>query len=93
MIDADIPTIISNLCTLYPLLFVLRGCFFLVSLQLSCVDLLTEAKYAERMRDCPEHAPELMSFVYGGLTIGSLFATATVHWIPPTPCPAALILS
>lgn len=53
-------------------------CFMMISLQLSCCDLLTEAKYAERMRERPEYGPELMSYVYGGVSIGYLLAMATV---------------
>lgn len=71
-------------------------CFFLMSLMFSTADLLTEAKYAEKMRSKPEHGPALMSYVWGGLTIGGLAATAFVgpvlsHWSCKVPFVLALL--
>jgi len=54
------------------------GCLFLVALQFSTCDLLTEAKYAEKMQAKPEHGPDLMSFVWFGLQVGGLVATVIV---------------
>jgi len=78
------------------------GCLFLVSLQFSTCDLLTEAKYAEKMQAKPEHGPDLMTFVWFGLQVGGLIATllvgpAMAHWGPKAPyllalLPAALII-
>jgi len=54
------------------------GCLFLMSLQLSTCDLLTEAKYAEKMQEVPEHGPDLMTFVWFGLQAAGLAATVLV---------------
>jgi len=72
------------------------GCFFLMSLMYSTADLLTEAKYAEKMRSKPEQGPALMSFVWGGMTMAGLAATALVgpvltHWGSKTPFVIALV--
>lgn len=53
-------------------------CFFCMALMYSTCDLLTEAKYAEKMRAKPEHGPALMTFVWFGLNFGGLVATAAV---------------
>lgn len=59
------------------------GCLFLVQLMLSTCDLLTEAKYAEKMQSKPEYGPDLMTYVWFGLQAAGLFATlavgATMH--------------
>jgi folate/biopterin transporter len=78
------------------------ACLFLVSLQFSTCDLLTEAKYAEKMQEKPEHGPDLMTFVWFGLQVGGLVATLMVgplmaHFGPKAPyllalLPAALII-
>lgn len=49
---------------------------FLLSLQCSTCDLLTEAKYAEKMQERPQQGPALMTFVWVGITFGGLVATA-----------------
>lgn len=48
------------------------------TLQISVVDLLTEAKYSEKMRDHTEYGPDLVTFVWSGVTIGGIVGTATV---------------
>lgn len=53
-------------------------CIFMLQFQLSTCDLLTEARYAEEMQSNPEVGPDLMTFVWGGLTAGGLVATAFV---------------
>jgi folate/biopterin transporter len=53
-------------------------CLFLVSLQFATCDLLTEAKYAEKMQAKPEHGPDLLTFVWFGLQAGGLVATVFV---------------
>jgi len=53
-------------------------CLLLGTMQVSIVDLLTEARYAEKIRERPEHGPDLMTYVWGGLTAGQLLATASV---------------
>jgi len=51
-------------------------CLFGMQLMFSTCDLLTEAKYAEKMRSRPEHGPALMTYVWFGLNAGGLVATA-----------------
>mmetsp|Transcript_94064 Transcript_94064/g.252400 ORF Transcript_94064/g.252400 Transcript_94064/m.252400 type:complete len:562 (-) Transcript_94064:171-1856(-) len=53
----------------------LVACMFLKSLQLSTCDLLSEAKYAEKMQQAPQHGPSLMTYVWFGLALGGLVAT------------------
>jgi len=53
-------------------------CFFLITLQVSTLDLLTEAQFAMRIRDHPESGPGLLAFVWGGIQIGALTAIASV---------------
>lgn len=53
-------------------------CFFLIQLQIATCDLLTEAKYSERMQEKPQHGPSLMSYVWFGLTAGGLCATIMI---------------
>jgi hypothetical protein len=71
-------------------------CMFFVQLQFSTCDLLTEAKYAEKMQANPEHGPKLMTFVWFGLQTGGLVATMMVgpmlaHWGPHFPYLVALV--
>lgn len=53
-------------------------CLFMLALQFSTCDLLTEAKYAEKMQERPQQGPALMTFVWFGLTAGGLLATALI---------------
>lgn len=50
----------------------------LISLQISACDLLTEAKYAEKLREKPDRGPELMSLLHGGMTITALCAHGSI---------------
>eukprot|EP00746_Dinoflagellata_sp_MGD_P004962 gnl/MRDRNA2_/MRDRNA2_109591_c0_seq1.p1 gnl/MRDRNA2_/MRDRNA2_109591_c0~~gnl/MRDRNA2_/MRDRNA2_109591_c0_seq1.p1 ORF type:complete len:565 (-),score=76.80 gnl/MRDRNA2_/MRDRNA2_109591_c0_seq1:134-1828(-) len=54
---------------------VLVLCGFLISLQLSVCDLLTEAKYAEQLSVKPQYGPDLMTYVWSGITFGGLITT------------------
>ena len=56
-------------------------CFFFGFAQISVCDLLTEAKYAARMRDSPEYGPDLMTFVWGGISIGALIGLASIGFV------------
>jgi len=56
-------------------------CLLIGCMQISVVDLLTEAKYAERIRESPLRGPDLMTYVWGGITLGNLVATASVGLI------------
>jgi folate/biopterin transporter len=79
MLTASILGVVSLFCvgmtTEYTLaLAVLVACFTVIQLQASTADLLTEAKYAERIRQIPQQGPALLSYVWSGMTVGSLFA-------------------
>eukprot|EP00427_Karlodinium_veneficum_P027351 CAMPEP_0169214246 /NCGR_PEP_ID=MMETSP1016-20121227/17241_1 /TAXON_ID=342587 /ORGANISM="Karlodinium micrum, Strain CCMP2283" /LENGTH=558 /DNA_ID=CAMNT_0009292031 /DNA_START=128 /DNA_END=1804 /DNA_ORIENTATION=+ len=51
---------------------------FCVMMMVSSADVLTEAKYAERIRDNPEKGPDLITFVWLIVTAGGLVATLTL---------------
>eukprot|EP00746_Dinoflagellata_sp_MGD_P086681 gnl/MRDRNA2_/MRDRNA2_34331_c0_seq1.p1 gnl/MRDRNA2_/MRDRNA2_34331_c0~~gnl/MRDRNA2_/MRDRNA2_34331_c0_seq1.p1 ORF type:complete len:575 (+),score=55.76 gnl/MRDRNA2_/MRDRNA2_34331_c0_seq1:118-1842(+) len=53
----------------------------LISMQISTCDLLTEAKYAEKLREKPDRGPELMSLLHGGMTISALCAHSTIGFV------------
>jgi len=50
------------------------ACLFGLQLFLSNVDLLSEAAYAEGIKEQPKHGPDMMSYVWGGMHICSLGA-------------------
>lgn len=52
--------------------------------QVSLCDLLTEAIYAEKMREQPERGPDMITFVWTGVTAGSLVATVIIGWVLET---------
>mmetsp|Transcript_80143 Transcript_80143/g.175781 ORF Transcript_80143/g.175781 Transcript_80143/m.175781 type:complete len:591 (-) Transcript_80143:28-1800(-) len=52
------------------------GCFFCIELMISVDDLLTEAKYSSKLKSAPEKGPALMAFVWFGIYMGNLAATA-----------------
>mmetsp|Transcript_22348 Transcript_22348/g.31292 ORF Transcript_22348/g.31292 Transcript_22348/m.31292 type:complete len:604 (-) Transcript_22348:157-1968(-) len=54
------------------------ACLLLMQLHIAWSDLLTEAKYSEKIRQKPAHGSDLISFVWGGLSIAQLLAVATV---------------
>jgi len=49
-------------------------CFICIQLQASTADLLSEAKYAEKMNEHPTQGPSLMTYVWFGMQIGGLCA-------------------
>merc|ERR1719393_712232 len=49
-------------------------CLFVVSLQISTCDLLSEAKYAEKVKENPKHGPGLLTYVWFGMQVGGLVA-------------------
>lgn len=51
---------------------------FSLFLMCSTTDLLSEAKYAEKLQEHPSHGPSLMSFVWGGIFIMTLISTSLV---------------
>jgi hypothetical protein len=56
---------------------------FAVSCEVSLADLLSEATYGERLQDRPEQGPNVLAFVWFGMTVAGLFATV----------PAGIIIS
>mmetsp|Transcript_42878 Transcript_42878/g.100605 ORF Transcript_42878/g.100605 Transcript_42878/m.100605 type:complete len:566 (+) Transcript_42878:176-1873(+) len=56
-----------------PVILVVCG-LFLLSLQFSTCDLLSEAKYAEKMATAPSHGPGLLTYVWAGLSVGGIVA-------------------
>lgn len=65
-------------------------CLFLAQLQMSTCDLLSEAKYAEKVREHPSHGPALLSYVWFGLQVGGLVAVVScghvIHEYGPRAC-------
>lgn len=59
-------------------------CMFFISLQLSVCDLLTEAKYAEQLNRKPEYGPDLMTYVWSGITCGGIVALLGIGWVIST---------
>lgn len=57
------------------------SCMFLNSLQTSVCDLLTEAKYAEHLNKKPQFGPDLMTYVWSGITCGNIIALVCVGWL------------
>jgi len=49
-------------------------CLFIVSLQISTCDLLSEAKYAEKVKENPKHGPSMLTYVWFGMQVGGLCA-------------------
>mmetsp|Transcript_44928 Transcript_44928/g.106669 ORF Transcript_44928/g.106669 Transcript_44928/m.106669 type:complete len:566 (+) Transcript_44928:35-1732(+) len=62
----------------------------LVNLQVSTCDLLSEAKYAERVQELPAHGPDIVTFVWFGLQVGGLIAVACSGLVLVTYGPSAL---
>jgi folate/biopterin transporter len=66
---------------------VLVVAMLLISLQMSTCDLLSEAKYAEKMQAAPEHGPALLTYVWFGMQVGGLVAIlcsgAVIHYMGP----------
>ena len=56
-------------------------CFFAIQLQISVVDLLTEAKYAEIMKNNPDSGSNIVSFVNALNSIGSLISVLIIGFL------------
>ncbi|GAB5356628.1 hypothetical protein AAMO2058_000305800 [Amorphochlora amoebiformis] len=50
----------------------------LVQFHIAFSDLLTEAKYSERIRQFPKYGSDLISYVWGGMSFAQLLAVATI---------------
>ncbi len=48
--------------------------FFLIFTSIAINDLLTEAKYSEKIKENPKYGPDCVSFVWGGVFIGEIFS-------------------
>ena len=57
---------------------------FVMAMQFAMCDLLSEAEYARKLQQNAEHGPGLMSFVWAGVFVSSLFSTiisgAMLQW-------------
>jgi len=51
---------------------VVTVCFLFLNFMLSTNDILTEAKYAEKIRESPEVGPSLMTYVWSGMNVTGL---------------------
>lgn len=49
-------------------------CLFIMTLHISTCDLLSEARYAERIREVPKHGPALLTYVWFGMQVAGLVA-------------------
>jgi hypothetical protein len=57
---------------------------FLIALQASTCDLLTEAKYAESLNSNPQYGPDLMTYVWSGINVAGIIALICVGWVIST---------
>jgi folate/biopterin transporter len=57
------------------------ACLFGIQLQTSTTDLLTEATYSEHIQERPAMGPDLISYVWGGITIGNMVAISMVSFL------------
>ena len=58
-------------------LYEVVACLFFGNLHVSVCDLLTEAKYSEKIRQDPANGPELVTYVWSGVTLGSFVAVSS----------------
>merc|ERR1719335_1606619 len=54
---------------------------FMIALQASTCDLLTEAKYAESLNRNPTYGPDLMTYVWSGINVAGIVALIAVGWM------------
>eukprot|EP00931_Biecheleriopsis_adriatica_P049350 TRINITY_DN28550_c0_g1_i1.p1 TRINITY_DN28550_c0_g1~~TRINITY_DN28550_c0_g1_i1.p1 ORF type:complete len:580 (-),score=88.73 TRINITY_DN28550_c0_g1_i1:124-1863(-) len=57
------------------------ACLFGMALQGATCDLLTEARYSEQLQEKPRHGPDLISYVWAGISIGGMIAMSIAGWI------------
>eukprot|EP00930_Biecheleria_cincta_P017806 TRINITY_DN14050_c0_g1_i1.p1 TRINITY_DN14050_c0_g1~~TRINITY_DN14050_c0_g1_i1.p1 ORF type:complete len:638 (-),score=75.16 TRINITY_DN14050_c0_g1_i1:199-2112(-) len=57
------------------------ACLFGMVFQASTCDLLTEAKYSEEIQEKPNFGPDLIAYVWGGISIGGMIAISVVGWM------------
>lgn len=68
-------------------------CLFGMSLQASTCDLLTEAKYSEHLAAKPAFGPDLLTYVWGGVSIGNMIAISLVGTLIQTMGPRSVFLA
>eukprot|EP00933_Yihiella_yeosuensis_P044707 TRINITY_DN39976_c0_g1_i1.p1 TRINITY_DN39976_c0_g1~~TRINITY_DN39976_c0_g1_i1.p1 ORF type:complete len:555 (+),score=86.22 TRINITY_DN39976_c0_g1_i1:89-1753(+) len=71
----------------------LVACFFCAQFQASTCDLLTEAKYAEKIQAHPSQGSSLMTFVWFGMHFGALVGVAMTGHMISVYGPRAMYLS
>jgi len=54
---------------------------FCIMMMVSSADVLTEAKYAERIRSFPDKGPDFITLVWLMVACGGLMATLTLGWV------------
>jgi BT1 family len=62
-------------------LILVVGSLFSGNLFVSTCDLLTEAAYSAKVKSNPEHGPDLVTYVWSGVTMGSFIAVAMVGYL------------
>jgi len=67
-------TIVGAVPQSYLTVQVVVACMFLIFLEISSCDLLTEAKYAEKIQASPQWGPSLVTYVWSGVNLGGLVA-------------------
>merc|ERR1719261_260550 len=68
-------------------------CLFGMSLQASTCDLLTEAKYSEHLAVKPAFGPDLLTYVWGGISAGNIIAISMVGTLIQTLGPRSVFLA
>jgi len=68
-------------------------CLFGMSLQASTCDLLTEAKYSEHLAAKPAFGPDLLTYIWGGISIGNMIAICLVGTLIQTMGPRSVFLA
>jgi len=63
-----------------------------MSLQASTCDLLTEAKYSEHLAVKPEFGPDLLTYIWGGISLGNIIAICMVGTLIQTLGPRSVFL-
>mmetsp|Transcript_45660 Transcript_45660/g.82171 ORF Transcript_45660/g.82171 Transcript_45660/m.82171 type:complete len:641 (+) Transcript_45660:151-2073(+) len=69
------------------------ACLFGMALQAATCDLLTEAKYSEQLQEKPQFGPDLIAYVWGGISVGNMIAISVVSWIIVHLGPRAVFLA
>jgi folate/biopterin transporter len=68
-------------------------CLFGMSLQASTCDLLSEAKYSEHLSEKPMFGPDLLSYVWGGISVANIAAISVVGVLISTMGPRSVFLA